>query len=147
MQYFRFIKYSCHIINLVYLLSMLFSIQSPGLPCIQIHAQDAYYLQFGHSSYAWKDKEIYFSMQLVSWSIKIGVTCYCRNNFFLVPTDIQYFFSIKHSRHNYCPLLHSSMHDLTIPCIPYMLPYLFQAYFYSPPINGIALPLPQRCSH
>jgi hypothetical protein len=29
-------------------------IQSPGPPCIQIDAQDAYDLQFGRSIYEWK---------------------------------------------------------------------------------------------
>jgi hypothetical protein len=46
-----------------------------GPPCLQIDAHDMYDLRFGRSSYAWKDKEIKFSMQLVSWSTKIGVTC------------------------------------------------------------------------
>jgi mannitol-specific phosphotransferase system IIBC component len=42
---------------------------------------------------------------------------------------MQYFISIKHSRPNYYPLVYSSMHELIIPCILYMLPYLlFLAY-------------------
>jgi hypothetical protein len=36
--------------------------QSPGLHFLQINAQDAYDLQYGRSSYAWKAKEIIFSM-------------------------------------------------------------------------------------
>jgi hypothetical protein len=39
------------------------------------------------------------------------------------------------------------MDDLTIPCILYMLPYLFPAYSSSPPINDIALPLSPRRNH
>jgi hypothetical protein len=34
-----------------------------GPHCLQIDTQDAYDLQFGHSSYAWKDKEIRFLTQ------------------------------------------------------------------------------------
>jgi hypothetical protein len=39
------------------------------------------------------------------------------------------------------------MHGLIILCILYMLPYLFPTYSSSPPINGIALPLPPRHNH
>jgi hypothetical protein len=52
----------------------LFSIRSPGLPCLQINAQDTYDIRFGRYLYAWKDKEIIFLTQWVSWSTKIGVT-------------------------------------------------------------------------
>jgi hypothetical protein len=47
--------------------------QSPGLPCIQINAQYIYDLQFGRSTYAWKDKEINLPTPSVSSSTKIGV--------------------------------------------------------------------------
>jgi hypothetical protein len=47
--------------------------RSPGPPRIQIDIQIAYYLRFGHSTYAWKAKEITFSMALVSCPAKIGV--------------------------------------------------------------------------
>jgi hypothetical protein len=65
-----------------------------------------------------------------------------KHNRFLVPTNMQYFFSIKHSCHDHSPLFHSLMHGLVIPCILYMLPYLFLVYSSSLHINGIALPLP-----
>jgi hypothetical protein len=38
---------------------------SPGLLRIQIDVQIAYDLRFGHSTYAWKAKEITFPMELV----------------------------------------------------------------------------------
>jgi hypothetical protein len=44
---------------------------------------------------------------------------------------MQYFISIKYSRHNYSPLLHSSMHTLIIPCVLYMLSYLLFLAYYS----------------
>jgi hypothetical protein len=47
--------------------------QSPGLSRIQIDVQIAYDLRFGRSIYAQKDKEITFSMTLVSYSTKIEV--------------------------------------------------------------------------
>jgi hypothetical protein len=46
---------------------------SPGPPRIQIDVQIAYNLCFGRSTYARKDKEIAFPMQLVSCTTKIGV--------------------------------------------------------------------------
>jgi hypothetical protein len=48
--------------------------RDPESPCLQIDAQDVYNLRFECSSYAWKDKEISFPTQPVSWSTKIGVT-------------------------------------------------------------------------
>jgi hypothetical protein len=42
-------------------------------PHIQIDVQIAYDLCFGHSTYAWKAKEIDFPMALVSYPTKIGV--------------------------------------------------------------------------
>jgi hypothetical protein len=59
--------------------SYLFSIRGPRPTCIQINAQDTYDLWFGRSLYAWKDKEIIFPTQPVSWSTKIGVSRNCRN--------------------------------------------------------------------
>jgi hypothetical protein len=53
--------------------------RSPGPHCLQIDAHDTHDLRFRCSSYVWKDKEIRFPMQLVSWSSKIGVTCNHRN--------------------------------------------------------------------
>jgi hypothetical protein len=50
--------------------SYLFSIRSPVASCLQIDAQDTYDLWFGCSLYAWKEKEIIFPMQPVSWLIK-----------------------------------------------------------------------------
>jgi hypothetical protein len=47
--------------------------RSPGPPYIQIDVQTAYDLRFGHSTYTRKDKEITFSMALVSCPNKIGV--------------------------------------------------------------------------
>jgi hypothetical protein len=47
--------------------------QSPGPPHIQIDVQIAYDLRFGHSTYALKDKEITFPMELVPCPTKIGV--------------------------------------------------------------------------
>jgi hypothetical protein len=47
--------------------------RSPGPPRIQIDVQIAYDLRFGHSTYAWKAKEIIFPMELVSCTTKIGV--------------------------------------------------------------------------
>jgi hypothetical protein len=49
--------------------------QSPGPPRIQIDIQSAYDLRFGCSTYARKDKEITFPMELVSSPTKIGVVC------------------------------------------------------------------------
>ena len=54
-------------------LSSLSPTQSPGLPHIQIDVQIAYDLCFGRSIYARKDKEITFSIELVSCQTKIGV--------------------------------------------------------------------------
>jgi hypothetical protein len=51
------------------------STRSPGPPHIQIDVQIAYDLRFGRSTYAWKDKEITFPMELVSCPTKIGVIC------------------------------------------------------------------------
>jgi hypothetical protein len=47
--------------------------RSLGPPRIQIDVQIAYDLCFGRSTYAQKDKEITFSMELVSCPTKIGV--------------------------------------------------------------------------
>jgi hypothetical protein len=78
-----------------------------------------------------------FSTQLVSWSTKIEVARNCQNKIiFQYPQTC-----------NYSPLFHSSMHNLTIPCILYMLPYLFPVYSYTLPINDIAFPLPPRRNH
>jgi hypothetical protein len=49
--------------------------RSPGPPRIQIDIQSAYDLRFGCSTYARKDKEITFPMELVSSPTKIGVVC------------------------------------------------------------------------
>jgi hypothetical protein len=54
-------------------LSSLSPTQSPGPPCIQIDIQIAYDLLFERSTYARKDKEISFSMELVSCPTKIRV--------------------------------------------------------------------------
>jgi hypothetical protein len=51
--------------------------RSPGPPRIQIDVQSAYDFRFGRSTYARKDKEITFPMELVSCPTKIGVV---RNN-------------------------------------------------------------------
>jgi hypothetical protein len=48
---------------------------SPGPPCIQIDAQDAYDLRLQRSPYARKEYEINFPMRLVSYPTKIGVVC------------------------------------------------------------------------
>jgi hypothetical protein len=47
--------------------------QSPGPPHIQIDVQIVYDLRFGRSTYARKDKEITFPMELVPCPTKIGV--------------------------------------------------------------------------
>jgi hypothetical protein len=47
--------------------------RSPGSPRIQIDVQIAYDLRFGRSTYARKDKEIIFPMELVSCPTKIVV--------------------------------------------------------------------------
>jgi hypothetical protein len=47
--------------------------QSSESPHIQIDIQIAYDLRFGHSTYAWKAKEITFPMEPVSCLTKIGV--------------------------------------------------------------------------
>jgi hypothetical protein len=47
--------------------------RSPGPPHIQIDVQIAYDLCFGCSTYARKDKETTFPMELVSCPTKIGV--------------------------------------------------------------------------
>jgi hypothetical protein len=47
--------------------------RSSGPPHIQIEVQIAYDLRFGRSTYARKDKEIYFPMELVLCPTKIGV--------------------------------------------------------------------------
>jgi hypothetical protein len=44
-----------------------------GPPRIQIDVQIAYDIGFGRSTYAWKGKEITFTMALVSCPTKIGV--------------------------------------------------------------------------
>jgi hypothetical protein len=72
--YFQFVQ-----ITFIYF-PYLFLIWSSGPPCLQINVQDPYDLQFGRSLYAWKDKEIIFLMELVSWLNKIGVTCNQTNN-------------------------------------------------------------------
>jgi hypothetical protein len=45
--------------------------RSPGPPRIQIEVQIAYNLRFGHSTYAWKAKEINFPMAPVPCPTKI----------------------------------------------------------------------------
>jgi hypothetical protein len=40
---------------------------SPGPPCFQINLHDTSDLQFGRSTYVWKDKEIIFPMPLIPW--------------------------------------------------------------------------------
>jgi hypothetical protein len=47
--------------------------QSSGPPRIHIDIQIAYILHFGRSTYARKDKEVTFSMKLVSCPTKFGV--------------------------------------------------------------------------
>jgi hypothetical protein len=54
--------------------------QNLGPPCIQIDVQNAYDLDFGCSTYAWKAKEIKFPMELVSCPNKIGVICNHQNS-------------------------------------------------------------------
>jgi hypothetical protein len=54
--------------------------QSLGLPRIQIDIQITYDLCFGHSIYAWKAREITFSMAPVSCPTKIGVVCNHQNS-------------------------------------------------------------------
>jgi hypothetical protein len=54
--------------------------RSPGSRCIQIDVQIAYFLYFGRSTYARKDKQITFPMELVSCPIKIGVFCNHQNS-------------------------------------------------------------------
>jgi hypothetical protein len=49
--------------------------RSPRPPRIQIDVQIAYDLHFGGSTYARKDKEITFLMELVPCATKIGVIC------------------------------------------------------------------------
>jgi hypothetical protein len=58
--------------------------QSPGPPCIQIDVQIAYDLRFGRYTYARKDKEITFPMELVLCPTRIGVVRNHQNN-----TDFQ----------------------------------------------------------
>jgi hypothetical protein len=53
--------------------------QSTGPPHIQIDVQISYYLHFGRSTYAPKDKEITFPMALVSYPTKIEVVCNHQN--------------------------------------------------------------------
>jgi hypothetical protein len=52
----------------------LFPIWIPGPPYLQINTHDTYNLRFRCSLYAWKNKEIIFSMKLVTWSTKFRVT-------------------------------------------------------------------------
>jgi hypothetical protein len=54
--------------------------QSPGPHRIQIDVQISYDLRFGRSTYARKDKEITFPMELVSCPTKIGVVRNHKNN-------------------------------------------------------------------
>jgi hypothetical protein len=54
-------------------LSSLSLTRSPGPPHIQIDVQIAYDLHFERSTYARKDKEITFPMELVSCPTKIEV--------------------------------------------------------------------------
>jgi hypothetical protein len=58
--------------------------RSPVPPRIQIDVQSAYDLRFGRSTYARKDKEITFPMELISCPSKIGVICNHQNT-----TDFQ----------------------------------------------------------
>jgi hypothetical protein len=53
--------------------------RSPGPSCLEVHIEDTSGLRFGGSTYAWKEKEITFSMPPVSWSTKIGVGRNCGN--------------------------------------------------------------------
>jgi hypothetical protein len=48
--------------------------QSPGPPCLEIDAQDAFELRFGYSTSAWKKGEVYFPN-------KIGFNQNCQNKF------------------------------------------------------------------
>jgi hypothetical protein len=57
----------------------LFLIRNTGPPYLQINAKDTYDLRFGCYLYAWKDMEIIFPTQLVSWSTKIRVVCNHQN--------------------------------------------------------------------
>jgi hypothetical protein len=54
--------------------------QSPGPPHIQIDVQIVYDLRFGHSTYAWKVKEIKFPMEPDSCPTKIRVICNHQNS-------------------------------------------------------------------
>jgi hypothetical protein len=54
--------------------------QSPRLPRIQIDIQIAYDLRFGRYTYARKDKEITFTVPLVSSPTKVGVICNYQNS-------------------------------------------------------------------
>jgi hypothetical protein len=54
--------------------------RSLGPPHIQIDIQITYDLCFGHSTFAWKAREITFSMALVSYPTKIGVVCNHQNS-------------------------------------------------------------------
>jgi hypothetical protein len=58
--------------------------RSPGPPHIKIDVQIAYDLRFGRSTYAQKDKEIKFPMELVPCPNKIGVVRNYQNS-----TDFQ----------------------------------------------------------
>jgi hypothetical protein len=55
--------------------------QSPGPPCIQIDAQDAYEIRFGHSTYERKEGIVQFPMALVPSPNKIRFHQNCQNNF------------------------------------------------------------------
>jgi hypothetical protein len=105
-------------------ISCLFSIWSLGQPCPKSAAQDAYDLKFGHSSYATKDGNKISSAISFMVNLNQSRPQSSKQNRYPVPKSMQYFLSIKHSCHNSSSLFHSSMHDLIIPCILYMLPYL-----------------------
>jgi hypothetical protein len=47
--------------------------QSPGLPQFQIDVQDTYQIRFGRSTYAQKEDEIAFPMELIPGPNKIGL--------------------------------------------------------------------------
>jgi hypothetical protein len=121
-------------ITLIYF-PYLFPIRSLGSPYLQINIHNAYDLRFGRSSYAWKDKEIRLLTQLVPWSTTIWVAPQMsKQNCLTVSTNMQYFLSIKYSRHNYSPIwcTHKyviiSFHNelMTNLAITYIsLPYLY----------------------
>jgi hypothetical protein len=55
--------------------------QSPGAAQLQIYVQDAYEIGLGCFTYAWKEDEINFPMELVLGRNKMGLHHNYRNNF------------------------------------------------------------------